>query len=162
MTSERIYQALISSLTKKPFDKLSVSEIVNVAEVGRSSFYRNFDSLIDVLTWKCDLSFADVIKGYLSRSHNENEGMLNYVFSYWSSHSEVLETLLSIKRMDIIYESFFNSSKGILPSQEQEYFLAVRIGIFIAVFDTWLRHDKKETPEQLSQLVNQALIQASF
>lgn len=46
---ESIALALIRLMGQKPFDKVSVSEIVRLAGVGRSSFYRNFSSKEDVL-----------------------------------------------------------------------------------------------------------------
>ena len=46
---ESIETALIELLNKKPIDKITITEIVNKAGVGRISFYRNYYYKEDVL-----------------------------------------------------------------------------------------------------------------
>jgi AcrR family transcriptional regulator len=46
---EHITEALIKKLKHKPLDDISVSELCDEAGVGRTSFYRNFESREDVI-----------------------------------------------------------------------------------------------------------------
>ena len=46
---ESITIALLNLMRKKDFSEIRVTEIVKLAGVGRTSFYRNFDSREDVL-----------------------------------------------------------------------------------------------------------------
>ena len=48
---EAIAIALVQLMKRKNFEDISVSEIVKIAGVGRSSFYRNFESKKDVLSY---------------------------------------------------------------------------------------------------------------
>ena len=41
---EKITDGLLELMGEKPFEKITVSDIVRRAEVGRASFYRHFDS----------------------------------------------------------------------------------------------------------------------
>lgn len=161
-TANRIYGSLIGLLKKELIEEISVSRLVKKAEVGRSSFYRNFDSISDVLYWKCDASFNEVISGFLKKGQQENLSMLNYVLGYWMKESELLKAILRIKRIDIVYECFKTESQkalaGLLPdSREAEYILSVRAGILVSVLETWIRNGKKETLDELSMMVERCL-----
>ena len=46
---ESITVALLNLMRKKAFSEIKVTEIVKLAGVGRTSFYRNFESKEDVL-----------------------------------------------------------------------------------------------------------------
>ena len=161
-TAEQIYKTLVQLLEKEPINEISVSRLVKKAEVGRSSFYRNFDSISDVLYWKCDISFKEVISGFLKQGNRESQNMLLYVLDYWTKKSGVLEAVLKIKRIDIIYECFMEDSKDLvstlLPADnETEYLLSVRVGILVSVLEAWIRKGKKETSEELATIVGRCL-----
>lgn len=49
MVMESLTQALLQLMEKKPLSKINVSELCTRAGVGRVSFYRNFDSMDDIL-----------------------------------------------------------------------------------------------------------------
>lgn len=157
-----LYEALVACLKEKPFEEISITEVVRRSSNSRSTFYRNFDELVDVLCWKCDRQFAEVLRGYVAEGVHENLGLLEYVFAYWQEHSEVLEILLSIKRMDVLYECFSKNSQSVmellrghinLPKEEETYFLAVRIGVLVGVVQTWIQNGKKESAHQLSVML---------
>lgn len=161
-TSEQIYETLASLLEKESIEEISVSRLVKKAEVGRSSFYRNFDSISDVLYWKCDVCFKEVITGFLKNGQQEDQNMIIYILDYWTKRSDVLEAILKIKRVDIIYECFMNNSKKylseMLPNNtEVGYLLAVRVGILVGVLETWIRKGKNETSYELAMIINRCL-----
>lgn len=161
-TSEQIYEALVRLLKIGPIEGITVSRLAQKAEVGRSSFYRNFDSISDVLYWKCDVSFHEVISGSLKQGQQEDQNMLAYVLEYWMKRSELLEAISSIKRIDIVYECFMGNSKaslnGLLPKDsEAEYLLSLRAGVLVSVLETWIRKGKKETSSELAAIVGRCL-----
>ena len=47
--TEHITGALLSLLKEKPMQDISISEIVDTAGVGRTSFYRNYETKEDVV-----------------------------------------------------------------------------------------------------------------
>ena len=46
---EHITDALLKLLKEKPIQEISISEIVDTAGVGRTSFYRNYETKEDVV-----------------------------------------------------------------------------------------------------------------
>lgn len=159
-SSELIYEALITCMKEKEFDKISISDIQRVSSVGRSTFYRNFDTMIDVLYWKCDLEYKKVMESYVNKESHENnelEFMLHF-FSYWMSHYEILDMLIGIQRYDIISQCHYNNShilydyfKNIYsaPIPDFKYHMAVRIGAFVGVLVAWIKNGRKESAEEL-------------
>ena len=159
-SSELIYEALITCMKEKEFNKISISDIQRISSVGRSTFYRNFDTIIDVLYWKCDMEYKEVMESYVNKeSHdiNELEFML-YFFTYWLTHYEILDTLISIRRYDIISQCHYNNSHilydyfkkfYLAPIPDFKYHMAVRIGAFVGILIAWIENGRKESPEEL-------------
>lgn len=168
-TSARlIYEGLKKCMLKKPFEKITISDIQRESTVGRATFYRNFDGLIDVLYWKCDCCFQEMASMFLvNEAYQSNRaGMLNCFFDYWSKNSEILEQLLSINRIDIIYECHYKNSFGItefftqiqpFPDMDYEYFMALRSGVFIAMLLVWIKRGKKESLSQLRSIFSEQI-----
>ena len=50
-TKQMLCDALIELSAKKPFSKITVSEIVNLCNVNRKTFYYHFEDIYDLLEW---------------------------------------------------------------------------------------------------------------
>ena len=59
ITKECIESALILMMKEKPFSEISILEITKRAGVGRSSYYRNYDSKEAILEGHLDSIFAE-------------------------------------------------------------------------------------------------------
>ena len=66
-----IYDALATLIREKPFSKISVTDVVKTADVGRTTFYRCFDEIEDVLRMRCDQVF-DGLVSYMKAYRLEN------------------------------------------------------------------------------------------
>lgn len=163
-SAELLYQGLIKCIGEKEFHKITVTDIANASTVGRATFYRNFDDIIDVLYWKCNQQFSEVLNTYIAQHPytDKKSGLLLHVFSYWVKNSEVIELLLLIKRIDIIYKCFYENAYIVVDYLKKEvhfldshydYFISVRIGIFIGVIHTWINNGKKESAEELTEII---------
>ena len=54
LTKECIQTALVDLMTKKPYEKITISEIITRSGVSRSAFYRNYSSKEDVINEICE------------------------------------------------------------------------------------------------------------
>lgn len=88
------------------------ADIQRISSVGRATFYRNFDTMVDVLYWKCDLEYKKVMESYTNMiSHDNNEyEFLTFFFNYWMEHYEILDILIRIGRYDIISQCHYNNA----------------------------------------------------
>lgn len=163
-SAELIYQGLLECMQEKDFDKISITDIQRTSTVGRATFYRNFDSVIDVLFWKCDLEYKKAMQNYIcmaSHSSDPNEFFV-YFFHYWMEHFEILDLLVGLGRYDIVFQCHYNNAavlqnyfreRYLLPSTHFEYYMSMRIGAFLGILITWSRSGQKETAEELVEIL---------
>ena len=168
-SSELIYEGLIKCLETKDFTKITISDIEKYSTVSRATFYRLFDSLEDILSMKCDYCFKEVLENYITKPnmHNEKMDFVKYFFNYWFKHSQLLEILFSINRIDIIYNSItrnshiltdFYKSKTTISIKNHEYSIAIRTGLFLVILFKWIQNGKKESVDELVDILNSQLM----
>lgn len=165
-SAELLYQALTRCMKEKEFDRITISELSKESTVSRATFYRNFDDVIDILYWKCDRLFQSVLTAFVDSvpDLSRADALINYVFSFWMKHIDILEILIERGRVDIIYNSFLNnagivmdyvSEKLHLPEYNTRYFISTRVGIFVGVFQAWISGGKQEALEDLTYILNE-------
>ena len=89
-SSELIYNGLLECIKKKPFDQITVSDLQKASGIARSTFYRAFDNLSDVLYWKCDVCFREVLYDFKPSKFPSELELARHYFSYWVEHSDIL------------------------------------------------------------------------
>ena len=165
-SAELLYEALTRCMSKREFDKITISELSKESSVSRATFYRNFDEVIDILYWKCDRLFREVLTAFVASEPNlmQADELINYVFNFWTKHTDILEILIEHGRVDIIYNSFLNnagvvmeylSKKLHLPEWNTRYFISTRVGIFVGIFQAWITGGKQESATELTKILNQ-------
>lgn len=120
----------------------------------------------DVLYWKCDTCFQEVLGDYKPEQFpNEIELALHY-FRYWMIHSDILELLIRINRQDIIYAFHMKNAEILhqrygdipgLPKEHIRYFMSIRTGFTINILTAWLSGGQKETPEEIIEILREQL-----
>ena len=164
-SAELLYEGLQRVMKRKEFNKITVTDITKESTVSRATFYRNFDTIIDVLYWKCNQLFNRVIKDFVEQEPDlkEKDSLISFVFSFWVDHVDILEVLINQSRIDIIYNSFMANAPIVMdyireridfPEVHYDYFIASRVGIFIGIFQTWISSGKKETGDELTQIIS--------
>lgn len=161
-SAKRLYNALCQLVMLKPFDNISITELVETAEVARVTFYRNFDTLDDILLYELNRHFVD-LKTYLNAYYSANPSYPKQIFilpflNYWSQDTSLISLLLQCNRIHMLYDAFLSLFSDCLSNyynesafniNEYNYFLAIRSGIAINVLITWVKNGQKETPDEI-------------
>ena len=165
-SADLIYQGLLTCLKQKNFDQITVTDLQKASGVARTTFYRAFDNISDILYWRCDLCFQEVLGSFTEEQFaNETELVYRY-FSYWTDHKDILELLMKINRYDIIYACHMNAAAAVqkkfgsahaLQTPHSNYFLAIRTGFTISILTAWLQGGSKESLEEIVAIVNEQL-----
>ena len=165
-SADLIYQGLLTCLKHKNFDQITVTDLQKASGVARTTFYRAFDNISDVLYWKCDLCFQEVLGSFTEEQFaNEMELVCQY-FSYWMDHKDILELLMKINRYDIIYACHMNAASAVqkkfgtnsnTPRAHSNYFLAIRTGFTISILTAWLQGGSKESLDEIIDIVKEQL-----
>ena len=113
---DRLMQAMISLTKEKEWSEISVTDLIIKAGVARASFYRNFNTIGDLIEYGVDRIRADFWKSAPPAEKGFISGeMLTYTFSYYLRQKELILSFhhsgMSVNILDIITESM------ILPSE---------------------------------------------
>lgn len=152
-------EALYKCMQDKAMQDITVSELCSVAGVGRATFYRIFDTPVDVLTYASDLLCERIIKDYAAADLESRDSFILYSLKYWRQHYQILEAMFNCNRMDIIRRSLEKCSRKLVPEvnkffseKETDYLRAFAGGIMESILHTWLSHGKTDTPEEIYRI----------
>ncbi|MRN53931.1 TetR/AcrR family transcriptional regulator [Paenibacillus monticola] len=174
-SSEWIFESLQALSMEMAYEEISITDIVNRAGIGRSTFYRNFDHKDDVLRFKCNqvcVQLKDYLINYQTR-HGVAPGPASTkpFLEFWSGNSYLIETITRINRIDILNNSYievlqqyyYNHAYLIegIPAEYVEYVIAANVGSTIGVLVQWIKNKKHESPEDLSKFLLQHYISSS-
>ena len=152
--------ALITMLTYKALDKITVTDIVNTCGVSRQAFYYHFNDIYDIVEW----IFSEETKKALSNHQNIDTWQIGYInLLNWlkGNKSLVINTYKSIQR-DYI-EIFMNSvlldyikpvvneqSKGLNVKEIQKDFIAKFYTLsFNSIALDWIKNGMKENTKDI-------------
>ena len=97
---EQITRAVLELLKEKPLAEISVSEIVDRAAVGRTSFYRNFASKEDVISQHIEKLTQQWEEEYKASGKDSNAEMYGSLFKHLKDHADFY---LLLKQRNLMY-----------------------------------------------------------
>lgn len=165
-TKQAIFGAFSRLLERKSFGNITVQEIIDEANVGRSTFYAHFETKDELLREMCTDIFEHVFSDDLRQESNHDFSHSDYDFEKEITH--ILYHLQSSKKhLKGLFacesgELFMNYLKGYLtemfsgyiekePHQAPaEYLLHMMVCSFTETVRYWIAEDKKYTPEELT------------
>jgi AcrR family transcriptional regulator len=162
-SSEMIYAGLAALMRERDFATITVTDLVEAAQVGRATFYRHFDEVVDVLRLRSDQVFDGLVDYLQEYRHYQTQGsgvqLLKPVLRYFYLHSELIELLMQAKRVDIAEESFrriMAPAIGVFRAMYDvegeivDYLFAMRIGGIIGILVHWIETGKRQAPDALA------------
>lgn len=105
-----IYQAFLDMLNEKAFEKISVQEVIERADVGRSTFYKHYESKEALLEQLCqDLIQHIFVEG--AQEEGVGDELEHLFYHFWENQHKIATLLLSnneyfIRRLQDELEKF--------------------------------------------------------
>ena len=168
-SAELICAGLLACMREKPFARITITDVQRASTVSRSTFYRNFDGLEDVLALLCDRGFQTVFAAHSALPPEQRGSLPKAVFHYWFHNSAVLEALVQIHRTDILFDSLRRSTgliEALRPLTDDraqfDYFFAIITSTMVGILTVWVEHGKTETEEQMVQKLAGAFAEIAF
>lgn len=158
---ECIADALIELMQTKPFDKITIEEITELAKVGRATYFRNFTSKSDVISFK-------IIRLWNSwaEEHNLNEESKYHLtisepfFNFNYSIKDLHKIIYQANQQAAVYDAF---QKIIVPPSNADAIELYRNRFlsygFFGLLDEWIRRDYCEPPELMAQIVTERIVE---
>lgn len=170
-TRAAIFEAFTVLLSKKQYSKIIIQEIINEANVGRSTFYAHFGSKEELVRAFCEELFEHIIESAVDQSHTHgrysDDAAPNSVFCHILQHLQKNDrNILSLFACDSseLFLQYFKISLNKLIREQillniekknlsvPEDFLVNHIsGSFVEMVQWWSKNGRKETPEQLDE-----------
>ncbi|GAB6108457.1 TetR/AcrR family transcriptional regulator [Fusibacter bizertensis] len=169
-SADLAYKALKKLLQTRSFKEINVTDIVKSARIGRATFYRCFDSIEDILRYRCDQAYIQCGNYLLQillndEIHSIDETFILPFLNYWDANSEIIELIIQCGHENFINTAFvamIESLRKVYPEVDipnYNYFIAMRSALATAVLIEWVKSGKDLTPQALSSLyINQRLI----
>lgn len=158
---KEIIKAFIELLSQKSYMDITVTDLVNEAKVARVSFYRNFNSLSDVIDAIADSLSQDFTADVLpiltcSDERRWRDFLLKY-FSWFSSHYKKLSTV-SFQNISAILMRIDNRIQRdelvrSVGTPEDKYLAFGKLGLVNNIVKKWLDEGMKETPEEMTDYI---------
>ena len=170
-TREAIFSAFGSLLGEKRYSRITVQDIIDRANVGRTTFYAHFETKEDLLRALCEALFGHIVGSAADSTHTHGlyagRGAPESVFCHLLQHLQENENnilgLLSSESSEIFLRYFKDSLSELIRKQFigqnrranldiPEDFLVNHIsGSFVEMVLWWTRGRMKQTPEELDR-----------
>lgn len=154
-----IGDAILDLLQSKPIDKISIDEITNKAGVGRATYFRNFSSKTEAITYKINTLWDDWCdnNGIMKEQrYTVNTALDFFNFSY--SYKELYKLLYKENLQGTIYDAFYNVIVKQHRSTPKEYYKSrfLSYGVY-GIVDEWVKRDFEQSPMELSIILKETL-----
>lgn len=159
---EDIADALLKLMKTKDFDKITVSEIVDLAKVGRVTFYRTFTTKEEVLAYRLELLRSQ----WLDEQGEEKLEDVPAFFWFMFSIRDTLSIIYHAGLEHILLDTFYVSKRPANPTPTNSLIKRKRelANCFIAhglfgLLGEWVHTNFKETPGEMARLVEDRFFQ---
>lgn len=160
-TRTAIYAALTELLKKKRFEDVTVQQIIDEANIGRSTFYSHFETKDQLLEQMCEEMFTHVFSDSLvpEKSHDfssdhDVRALLEHLLWHISDHKDNIRSIMNGESEKIFtryFSEYLERSLGTAISHleidvSEEFKKQFVIGSFINTVKWWISNGLKQEP----------------
>ncbi len=174
-TKRALRDALLSLLEKKPINEISVTELTNLADVNRATFYFYYTDLLDMLQQIQNEAYRDFqeVIGESPASITTIEGFTAYaetLFNYCKDHESLVKFIIKndtnnqlYKKIQLLLLNNIPNSKDTFdinnPARYSTNFvLTAMVGIMI----DWMDEGMKISPHELAEFCAHIYLNGSY
>ncbi len=154
--------ALIELMHEKPYNKITITEICNRAELARETFYRNFSSKEAIIKYCLEMKFKELMENIKRNRQNIDAYTVGLeVFYHWKKEKNFLKLLIDNNLVNLILDQFSEEFQSIgdfiinkNETDEAKYYItSIYAGAFTNVLVKWVLRDCKEEPEEMVRII---------
>lgn len=160
-TKALLKEALVELLKDRHISKISVTALCEAADVNRSTFYAHYTDQFDLLRQvegEVIANLKSFLEQYVDDRMPITEQNLKGLLEYAKSNADLFTVLLG-ENCDHAFHYDLMELVKLIPFQysaqesQKEYLLTFAINGCISVLYKWLVEGRKETPEEMANLV---------
>ena len=152
---DSITSSLLKFLKDREISEISISEICQDACVGRSSFYRNYDTKEDIIKKHLHTLISEWDTSYKATGQDSNAAMYGSLFAHLKDNSD-LYLLLKKRNLFYLFLDVFLEIGGAKPEDENMWAYTkafITYGTF-GWIDEWIKRGMQESAETMSALLS--------
>ncbi len=170
-TREAIFGAFTALLSKKNYNQISVQEIIDAADIGRTTFYAHFETKDYLLKDLCEELFGHIIDTAMGLPHGhyhyycgcETDSVFLHLLRHLQENDLNILGLLSSENNEIFLRYFKSNLKRLILTQyadkgklknsslPEDYLVNHISSSFVETVEWWLSHDMKQSPEVITE-----------
>lgn len=168
-TKKAIYEAFSKLLTSESYSKITVQEIIDEANIGRSTFYAHYETKDELLKEMCQHMFSHVMSTNLSeeKTHDFSSGnrnltsLLTHILYHIKEETIQFKGLLSCENGEYFWVNFRSQSAEFIKNHMltgkrklsvPEDVLIHHISVtFEGLIKRWIQKGMTDSPETIAQ-----------
>ena len=168
-TRTAIYNALNNLLAEKKYSNITIQEIIDRANIGRSTFYSHFETKDELLKSMCtdifehsNLNSSLEKTDTLQTDNKKLQVMLTHILNHIKDNEKIIKGVFSSESGEI-FKNFFKEyfkfqikDNVLYPTDPnglvvpEEFVLNHISGSFVETVKWWLENNSKCSPEELT------------
>ncbi|MBE6692443.1 MAG: TetR/AcrR family transcriptional regulator [Ruminococcaceae bacterium] len=170
-TRTAIFKAFSDLLSKKSFDQITVGEIIELSDVGRSTFYSHFETKDFLLKELCEELFCHIFDSvcqnneqheHIFKCDNSGSVFLHLLQHLQKNDNNILE-LLSCRNNELFLRYFKTNLRKMVISQlplfekrksdilPEDFWIDHIASVFTDTVRWWIDNGMKVSPETLTE-----------
>lgn len=153
---QRLVNSMISLSKMKDWHQITITDLIKHSGVARASFYRNFESIEQLM----DYGVAQIRSEYWKNAPSANRfldlNLLIYTFKFYGNYADLIlafqDTHMQVNFLSTITESMMISFGDMPFSSIERYSLYYYAGALYNMTICWLKDGQKETPQQFAEM----------
>lgn len=170
-TREAIFDAFGSLLAQKSYGKITVQEIIDVANVGRTTFYAHFPTKDDLLRELCTDLFEHVFSDApgMERTHDfslsegDPKDMIAHILYHLRDSRRNITGILGCESGELFLRFFKEYLNKLITARISDNERGQKLGIpddflvshisssFVNLVQWWMRGGMRQPPEELTE-----------
>ncbi|WP_302993238.1 TetR/AcrR family transcriptional regulator [uncultured Streptococcus sp.] len=158
-TRNAIYKAFLQLLNQKDYEAITVQEIIDLADVGRSTFYSHYESKELLLDELCQKLFHHLFE---RAEHLSTQAYLAHIFQHFKKNQDHVTSLLLSKndyfirqlRKELEHDVYPMVADELIqahPNIPNSYLKHLVVSHFIETLSWWLKKGKTYTEQEVIQ-----------
>ena len=152
-------KALLSLLEEKKLNEITISELCNKADLSRLSFYRNYDSMEEIVREH----LAGITDIFLTSSSanfrtTPREEFITLLFEHMYGIKDLVSLLIDNNLSYLLKEEFDDAFMRSVDIYNDPYRCYVASGAYFNLFYYWFINGCKEKPSEVSWMLDGFLV----
>lgn len=145
-TAYKIYQSLRHILFTKKLKDVTITDIYTESHIARSTIYRLFDNVCDILEYQLEVYMED----YISTKINKSDKIL-YFYEFFSKHIDLINIISNENEFIIkkVFEKIYKTNN--------ELILTLKISIMTSLLSEWAKNYRNYSVKEMVKITKENL-----